>query len=219
MTNNIQAQRPGGRPDQRITLVPHFFGAHNIRPFHEGRMEMKHAGLVVPSSLVIQSIDPETLPPSETFLFPCYSGTVVGYPALGTRSPDVIEKTDPNSGIVWRFPVPPEHRGKLDILLLAEFGDYDLTLRGNAITVEAQKVVTFGQFPQSSGLYMVDQEHGMPFGSPRVLTPEIAGLLHRLHRSRYVYVGPVTHTNDLQSVFIDMRPSFRLAFLRQEPES
>jgi hypothetical protein len=70
--------------------------------------------------------------------------------------------THSKAKVRWIFPVPKEHRGKEDVILVAEHPDYKIEVDGFDHVVMARNVNLVEMFPSTSGLYAAEPVHGIP---------------------------------------------------------
>lgn len=114
---------------------------------------------------------------------PLWSGTIFAYAASGEKPGTEISYYDEKSGKTFVFPVPPGY-DRPDILLVAEHPHYKLRVGQKNITVVAETVFVFENFPGVSipgvsGWYLNEPAHGIPLGDPADKNNPDAGYLHR----------------------------------------
>ena len=105
-------------------------------------------------------------------LLPCLTGTLVAYASPGSRLGETVECSD-REDTLWVFPVPKEHQGKKDAILVAEHPNYRLEREINRepgdrhryrMIVQDAQVDLIDRFPDKDGWYFADPKHGIPFG-------------------------------------------------------
>ncbi|MFN7991778.1 MAG: hypothetical protein U0R44_06505 [Candidatus Micrarchaeia archaeon] len=100
-----------------------------------------------------------------TKAFPCWSGTFVAYEKAYRKLGSSIEYTDPESGLRYVFPVPPEFAGERNIALVAEHPDFVIESDGRNRVIHADTVGAVKDFPAGQGFYSWDPVFGIPSGS------------------------------------------------------
>jgi hypothetical protein len=99
-------------------------------------------------------------------LFPCVTGTIFAHEAVGAPLGEEIFFVDDNANYVWRFPVPEEAKGLVDVLLIAEPPHYQLSMRGRELVVKPESVTILGNFhPKMEALEETLEEDRRLFGS------------------------------------------------------
>ncbi len=103
---------------------------------------------------------------------PCWTGTMAAYDKPGKKLGKAIEYEDEWSGIKYLFPVPEEHQGKANAILLAEHPDFTLETDGRYRVVRAARVRIVEDFPVSSSAYteprqrfLADSKYDIPCGA------------------------------------------------------
>jgi hypothetical protein len=96
--------------------------------------------------------------------FPCWSGTMTAYEEPNKKVGKLIEYTDSITGIAYTFPVPEEHRGKKNIILIVEHPNFSLVKEGNERIVQAAQIDALERFPASNGWYIGNPRHDIPRG-------------------------------------------------------
>jgi len=134
-------------------------------PMVEALEKAKEAGAVIASN---KRLDEALLKSKEwcsiSGAFPCVSGTLVAYEKPDQKLKKTIEYRDPFNRLRFIFPVPEEHVGRKNALLVAEPPGYTLERDGkNAIIIAAQ-VELIKRFPIRNGWYHGDPMHGIPCG-------------------------------------------------------
>jgi hypothetical protein len=142
-------------------------------------------------------------------VFTCWSGTMAAYDKPGQKLGKMIEYTDPLTRKKYIFPVPEEHQGKKNVILVAEHPDFTLERDGKTSIVQAKKVGIVEEFPVSNNYYLADPKYGIPTGEKvDYFNPE-GRLLARVRK----WVGLVACKNEnwtghpKQLVYVDKQPS------------
>ena len=103
--------------------------------------------------------------------FEIWTGTMIGFDepekGVGEVIVDVDNSEYPYNGRRYIFPVPEEHRGKKNIVLVAEHPNYTLETDGKDRIVVADRVDVVENLPYKMkvGWFMGDPEHDIPSGS------------------------------------------------------
>lgn len=161
-------------------------------PFEEGLRKADAEGRVIVSnkkldSALVRSDEWEKIKP----VFACWSGTMAAYIEPDIRFSATIVYTDQRTGDKWVFPVPKEHRGKRNAILIAEHPDYTLETDGRNRIVHATAVALIEGFPSVGGLYLTETVHGIPFESQLQEKSEVCHPLVRVLIRSDRRVGPV----------------------------
>lgn len=99
-------------------------------------------------------------------VFACWSGTMTAYDRPDRPLGDVIEYTEARNGIKYVFPVPKEHWGKKNVILVVEHPNFTLVKHGKERVVQATEVDAVENFPTSRmGWFHCDPKHGIPQGN------------------------------------------------------
>ncbi len=121
--------------------------------------------------------------------FPCWSGTMAAYDKPDKKIGKTIVYVDPGTGTRYVFPVPEEHQGKKNIVLVAEHPDFTLEIDAKTRIVHAKQVGVVSKFPvQSHNWYVGDPKYGIPTGKKSDADNEAARYLWRIEKR----VGLVT---------------------------
>jgi hypothetical protein len=97
--------------------------------------------------------------------FACWGGTMAAYERPGQRLGEEIEYKDPSTAISYIFPVPPEHQGKLNLLLVAEHPNFVIESDGKWRIVRATEVDAVADFPMTTGTWHIgDPKYDIPSG-------------------------------------------------------
>jgi hypothetical protein len=98
-------------------------------------------------------------------VFACWSGTMAGYDKPDKKLGKTISYLDSQTGIRYVFPVPEEHVGKTNVVLVAEHPNYYLEIDRKTRTVRAENVGIVTGFPAASAnWYLGDPEYAIPTG-------------------------------------------------------
>lgn len=132
-------------------------------------------------------------------VFPCWSGTMAAYVEPGQKLGEKVEYVDPETGYRWVFAVPESHRGRKNVILVAEHPDYILEVDGKNRVVHATAVDLVENFPADDGWYKGDPTHGIPTGKGNpthdIPTEGERGFYRHLWRIDR-HVGPVARIFD-----------------------
>ncbi len=146
-------------------------------------------------------------------VFACWTGTMTGYDKPDQKLGKVIEYTDSETGIRYVFPVPEDHQGKKNVVLVAEHPDFTLETDGNTRIVQAKEVGVVPDFPVvSEKWYLGDAKYDIPTGKIVDSSIETARRLWRIEKR----VGLVArddggwYGNYGRYVLLNYAPSFGL---------
>ncbi len=147
-------------------------------------------------------------------VFACWSGTMAAYDEPDQKLGKTIEYADPETGTRYVFPVPGEHRGKKNVVLVAEHPDFTLETDGNTRIVHAKDVGLVSEFPVASeNWYLGDVKYDIPAGEKVNGRNDAARYLWRIDKR----VGLVARGDDYyveynrrRSVILSYRPSYSL---------
>ena len=143
--------------------------------------------------------------------FPCWSGTMAAYGKPDQALGKTIEFSE--GGIRYIFPVPENHQGKRNVILVAEHPEFTLVKDQNDWIVQATSVAAVEHFPASKkNWYLGDPEHDIPHGQALAIErrqPRSARLLFRSDR----YVGLVARVaKDNENRFVYIRRYVNMSF-------
>ena len=189
-------------------------------PMEEALVRAEGYGLVLASNRRLS----EALVRSEEWrgisdAFSCWSGTMAAYDKPGQRIGKTIEYTDSETGMRFIFPVPPEHQGKRNIVLIAEHPDAVLVKDGRDRVVQAAYVDAVGMFPSShEGWFTGDPKYDIPQGCVADCRNPDARYLSRIEKR----VGLVARSswsddNDGRLIYLGDRPSSSLGAAVEVP--
>jgi len=181
--------------------------------------------LVVASNLKLGSLVCLQKPTSEETELqgasPFWSGTIFAYTSSGKKPGTEISYPDEKSGKTFIFPVPQGYEDKPDLLLLAEHPHYLLQVKSGKITVVAETVFVFENFPRVSFWYPVEPEHGIPLGGRADERNPGAGYLYRRNDALVSLVMRGTENQYLgiypRCVHMDVPPSSEFGALVEKP--
>jgi hypothetical protein len=194
---------------------------NNGVPFEEGLARANSENKVIASNKRLS----QALVGSEEWktireVFACWSGTMTAYAKPGEKLGKTVEYVDSETGHHWVFPVPQEHQGKADAILVAEHPDYNLEIDGKTRIVRAAQVDLIERFPAKDGWYLGDAKHDIPIGE----------LVNGSDEARYLYridsrVGPVARAYNYDNYnrrrgvdLLGDRPSVGLGVAVEAPE-
>src|SRR5271157_5462748 len=116
-------------------------------------------------------------------VFACWSGTMTAYDTPNQKLGKTIEYTDSESGIRYIFPVPEEHVGKKNVVLVAEHPNFTLETDGKTRIVQAKEVGIVSEFPVASEKwYLGDAKYDIPTGKIVDASDEAARYLWRIDK-------------------------------------
>jgi len=99
-------------------------------------------------------------------VFACWTGTMTAYDKPDQKLGKIIEYTDSETGVRYVFPVPEEHWGKTNVILVAEHPGVSLVKDGNDRIVQAIGVDIVERFPTSEeGWFLGDPKYDVPQGN------------------------------------------------------
>jgi hypothetical protein len=148
-------------------------------------------------------------------VFTCWSGTMAAYDKPDKRLGTTIEYTDPKTGIRYVFPVPEEHQGKKNIVLIAEHPDFTLETDGKTRIVKAKEVGVVPEFPVASkNWYRGHPGYDIPAGKKATSDDEAARYLWRIDKR----VGLVAGDYCSRSVLLNVAPSEAFGVAVEAPD-
>ena len=206
------ARRPSG---QRLAaLIPRQDGV----PMEEAIAKADEAGLAIASN---KSLSLAMLGSEEQRALPCWTGTMAAYEKPGRKVGRMIEYRDTGTGIRYVFPVPEEHQGKKNIILIAEHPNFRILKEKKERIVQASEVGVVERFPASrEGWHLGDPKYDLPQGN-------IADC--RMQEARYFWrieirVGLVARDDgngrggvERRGINLGNRPSLGLGVLVENP--
>ena len=189
-----------------------FIKSSNGVPMEETLRRVDDAGLVIASNKRLS----KALVGSEECksineVFSCWTGTMTAYDKPDQKLGKTIEYTDSETGIRYIFPVPEEHLGKKNVILVVEHPNFTLETDGKTRIVRANEVDIVTEFPVASdNWYLGDPKYGIPQGNKVDSSNESARFLWRIDKR----VGLVARDynsnwdgNDRRSVDLGDRPA------------
>ncbi|MEW6748448.1 MAG: hypothetical protein AB1295_01955 [Candidatus Micrarchaeota archaeon] len=115
--------------------------------------------------------------------FACWGGDMTGYDKPDQKLGKTIEYVDSETGIRYVFPVPEEHVGKKNVILVAQHPDFTLETDGKTRVVQAKEVYVVSEFPVASeNWYLGDPKYGIPTGKKVDGSDEAARYLWRIEK-------------------------------------
>ncbi len=152
---------------------------------------------------------------------PSWTGTMAAYDKPDQKLGKTIVYIDAETDLRYEFPVPEEHRGKKDVILVAEYPDYTIKKDGRLRTIDAKKVDVISRFPSDNNCftlgycnrYLGDRKHDIPRGNITNNTNSLS--LYRIQRRVGLIVrGPDIHRGRFDhDIGLDYAPSEELAIL------
>ncbi|MEW6722615.1 MAG: hypothetical protein AB1324_05115 [Candidatus Micrarchaeota archaeon] len=143
-----------------------FIKGLNGVPMEEALRRADEAGLVIASNKRLSKV----LVGSDEWrdireVFTCWTGTMTAYDKPDQKLGKIIEYTDSKTGVRYVFPVPEEHQGKKNIILVAEHPDFYLIKDGNDRVVQAGEAGALANFPTlKKGWFLGDPKYDLPRG-------------------------------------------------------
>lgn len=163
----VATQQVSGKERTRGPNLAVFITRANGVPMEEAIQRADEAGLVIASNKRLS----KALVGSEEWkqieeVFACWDGTFTGYEKPDQKLGKIIEYTNSETGIRYVFPVPEEHQGKKNIVLVAEHPDFTLVKDGQNRIVQAVTVDAVEKFPTSNeGWFLGDPKYDIPQGN------------------------------------------------------
>lgn len=150
-------------------------------------------------------------------VFACWTGTMTAYDEPDKKLGKTIEYTNSKTGIRYVFPVPEEHQGKKNIVLVAEHPDFTLETDGKTRVVQAKEVGVVSKFPVASeNWYLGDAKYDIPTGKKVSGDNEDARYLLRMEK-RVGFVARVWGALR-RGVLLSGRPSNRFGVAVEAPD-
>jgi hypothetical protein len=192
-------------------------------PMEEALRRADDAGLVIASNkrlsqALVGSDEWQSLGEA----FACWSGTMVAYEKPGTALGKVIAYSDWKTNTRYVFPVPEEHQGKKNVILVGEHPDFSLVRDGDALIVQANAVRIVEKFSRDIiGWYPGDPVCDIPLETPVGMvnindryirrTSRMVGLISRDYRKQTLgdYQREISFDNEpsfLQGVVVEGTP-------------
>jgi hypothetical protein len=113
----------------------------------------------------------------------CWSGTMTAYDKPDKKLGKAIEYTDSETGTRYVFPVPEEHQGKKNVVLVAEHPHFTLETDGKTRVVQAKEVGVVSEFPVASeNWHLGDAKYDIPTGKKVDARDEAARCLWRIDK-------------------------------------
>lgn len=182
-------------------------------PMEEALVRANDAGVVIASNKRLS----QALVGSDEWrgireVFACWSGTMTGYEKPDQKLGKTIEYVDSETGVRYIFPVPEEHQGKKNVVLITEHPNFTLETDGKTRVVQAKEIGVVSEFPVASeNWYLCDAKYDIPTGKKVDGSNEAARYLWRVEKR----VGLVARGYDwcgYNRRFVDLnsRPSLAL---------
>lgn len=152
----VTTKDKGGRPNLRV-LGDRTKGV----PFENAIVLAEGVRGLVPLKRLFEAIEAKWSTAGKSW---CWTGTMTAYREHGKKLGDEIRYVDPKTGHEWVFPVPKDHRGERDAILVVEPPDYEVVTDGNRRIVQPSSedlVDLVDEFPGSECWVRRDPIHGM----------------------------------------------------------
>ncbi len=108
---------------------------------------------------------------------------MTGYEKPDQKLGKTIEYVDSETGVRYIFPVPEEHQGKKNVVLITEHPNFTLETDGKTRIVQAKEVGMVSEFPVASeNWYLGDQKYDIPTGKKVDGNNEAARYLWRIDK-------------------------------------
>jgi len=192
-------------------------------PMEEALAEADEAGLVIASNKRMS----KALVNSNEWrdimdVFACWTGTMTAYDKPGQKLGEIIEYTDSKTGIRYVFPVPEEHQGKENVILVAEHPGVSLIKDGNDRIVQAAEIGVVEKFPTSKkGWFIGDPKYDIPQGNEVEGNNQDARFLWRIEKRVGLFARDI-YDYDLndgsRDIFLDDRSSRELGVVVESKE-
>jgi len=173
-----------GKERSRGTNLAILVKRSNGVPMEEALAKADEAGAVIASNKRLSKAlvgSDEWRSISEVFA--CWSGTMTAYDKPDQKLGKTIEYVDSETGTRYVFPVPEEHQGKKDVVLVAEHPDFTLETDGKTRIVQAKEVGIVSKFPVASeNWYLGDPKYEIPTGKKVDGSNEAARYLWRIDK-------------------------------------
>lgn len=176
-------------------------------PMEEALRRADKAGLVIASNkrlskVLVGSVEWRRI----RSVFACWSGTMTAYDKPNQKLGKAIEYTDSETGIRYTFPVPEEHQGKKNVVLVAEHPKLTLVKDGKDRIVQATNVDAVERFPTSKeGWFFGDPKYDIPQGNKVNIKNPDATYLFRIEKRVGLVARPFC--DDRQFVDLYLAPS------------
>lgn len=120
-------------------------------------------------------------------IFPCLTGTLVGYDEPHRKLGKAITWVDRKTGKKYVFPVPEDFRGERDLLLAVNHPDFTLEHHWGKIIVCAKNVDAL-RLPPTNGWFRGDDKYDIPTGLHVHLSDPYRRFLYRAVK----WIGMIT---------------------------
>ena len=141
-------------------------------------------------------------------VFACWGGDMTGYDKPDQKLGKTIEYTDSETGIRYVFPVPEEHVGKKNVVLVAQHPDFTLETDGKTRIVQAKEVGVVSEFPVASeNWYLGDPKYDIPTGKKIDGSNDAARYLWRIEKRVGLVARGGNDYDDGRGVDLDYAPS------------
>jgi hypothetical protein len=123
------------------------------------------AGLVIASNKRISTVNDSSEKYDFREAYRCWTGTIIAYEKPDQELGKEIEYTNFNTNMRYVFPVPEEHQGKKNVILVAEHPNVTFVKEWfNLLIVQATEVGIVEKFPTTNGWYLGDPNFDIPCG-------------------------------------------------------
>ena len=180
----VAAQQISGKERTRGPNLAILVNRSASVPMEEALVRANDAGVVIASNKRLS----QALVGSDEWrgireVFACWSGTMTGYEKPDQKLGKTIEYVDSETGVRYIFPVPEEHQGKKNVVLITEHPNFTLETDGKTRIVQAKEVGMVSEFPVASeNWYLGDQKYDIPTGKKVDGNNEAARYLWRIDK-------------------------------------
>ncbi|MFH0737419.1 MAG: hypothetical protein V1827_02950 [Candidatus Micrarchaeota archaeon] len=205
------AQHVSGKERTRGPNLAVFVKRSDGVPMEEALRRADEAGLVIASNRRLSKVlvgSGEWRGMKEAFA--CWGGDMTGYDKPDQKLGKTIEYVDSETGIRYVFPVPEEHVGKKNVILVAQHPGFTLETDGKTRVVQAKEVGVVSEFPVASkNWHLGDPKYDIPTGKEVNISNEAARFLWRIgKRVGLVARGYWLDYGNRRGVDLDDRPSY-----------
>jgi len=188
-------------------LVPYKDGVSFDKAFQLAKEKKK---IIISNKLADKVLAETDIWKKYNIVFPIWTGTMTAYVEPNRRLGSAVEYEDPDSKLIWTFPVPIGFVGLKNTILAVEYPDYDLIKDGNRIVIRAgeNKIIPVENFPKESGWYKRSDITRIPINIKIDLESSEIRYLYRTQKA----VGPLARC-DRRSIYANGRPSDGLGVL------
>ena len=166
------------------------------------------AGLVIASNKRISDVNDSSEKYDLRVAYRCWTGTIIAYEKPDQELGKEIEYTNFNTNMRYVFPVPEEHQGKKNVILVAEHPNVSFVKEWfNLLIVQATEVGIVEKFPTTNGWYLGDPKFDIPCGDGLKPHTRHATFLQRHDK----LVGPVVRGEEwaFEPTLTDLMPVYK----------